>query len=164
MAKFIALYGLMSLSVSRIERDKEGKIVLDQTVSFNRGLRTSKGIQPAYFSTTEKGLLAHLRADMSNEANGGASFQEVQAIEPTSPKATKAPKVEPVAEPVTEPVTVTDSDTKTLEGASYPEVTNLQEAGSILKTMFPELKARDISPKANLLKVAEANGISFPNL
>lgn len=165
MAKFVAL-GLRSLIVPFIEKDEKGNIIRDQSIVFNQGLRNAKGFVPASYITNNEYEIKYLRANGGNKANGGRSFEEIKEAESKAeaPKAEaeKAENTKP--EPTTNEAEAEEPESKEPESKDFPQATTVQEAGSILRTMIPGLKTRDVSSKDKVLEVASKNGITFPNL
>lgn len=185
MAKFEALNGVKTLVLSFIERDEKGAIVRDQTIPFNIGVISRDYSRPANLITEDEARIKFLRNHKGNEANGGIRFREIvekQNIKPkakTEEKSIELPKHAPTAAVVTELPKLEDdfvfpddlaetpeaTEEKALnENTDYPYVTTAQEAGLLLRTLFPELKARDVSPKAKALEVAASKKITFSNL
>jgi len=169
MAKFQAMMDMLHLVVPFIERDGKGQILRDQTITFNTGNRVKNKVYPATFSTNDPEVIKYLRAYGGNQANGGASFREI--VDESAPKkaeAKKAPETVSVNEAVNE-VTVNESEEENAEeektsATEYPDVTTAQQAGIVLRGLFPGLTARDTNNKEKIFKLAEEKGISFPNL
>lgn len=160
MPKFQALYNTKDLTVPFIEKDKDGKIVRDQSIVFNRGLNSAKGFVPAYFHTGDKETIDYLRAYPGNIANGGHSFEEVLETESPKAKPTEAPKdTAPVAE-----LDTANEESKEQRLIVYESVTTVNEASQILLDKFEELVTRDVNTRAKIASVAASKGISFPNL
>ena len=178
MVKFIALYEIKSLSVPYIVKDEKGKILVDQTINFQQGLRDNKGVVPAHFSTGDPEILAYLRKYAGNKANGGHSFEEIQeekavAKEAAKPAPKKAEAPEPVLAIEKEPLVIfelpdeEDPETEPVIKAGVipqPEVTTVQMASSVLRALDSKLTIRDTKTKAQVLALAELKNISFPNL
>ena len=160
MAKFQAMMDMLNLVVPFIERDGNGQLVRDQSITFNPGIRTRDKVVPASISTSDESVLKYLRAYGGNQANGGTSFLEV--VEKKS-EVKKAPKPEVIEEIKEEEQELESIDSEPIE-SSYPEATTVQAASAILRGLYPELKSRDTNTKEKVLEVATGKGISFPNL
>ena len=172
MTKFEALYGLKSLNVPYIIRDENDQVIIDQTITFNQGINNGRNLVPAYFFTNDESKIAFLRAFPGNEANGGIIFKEVKSE--TAPKAKAEKKVtEPVAPTADESVAEPTAEEEPVAEATEPtesatlvdnDVETVQQGSSLLRGMFSELKAKDTKTKEQVLAIAKAKNISFPNL
>jgi outer membrane biosynthesis protein TonB len=191
MAKFVALYNRLMLSIPFVKKDQSGKVVENRTISFNSGTRVNKNINPAYLSTQDEELLDYLRKYPGNLANGGASFKEL-ITETTTIKSVKAPEPpktpeepaktpEPVKTPepaksdepenTVEPVKTPEPEntpepvnTASKEADVYDDVTSIQAAFAVLKTYDNELKTSEHRTHDAINSSAERLNVSFPNL
>jgi hypothetical protein len=168
MPKFQALFNIKSLSVPFVVKDDEGNIIHDESINFNSGLNSAKGFIPAFYHTSDKDKLAYLRAYPGNLANGGSSFEEVEQEKPVVKKvvpAVKAVEPAPVAEPVVaEAPVLEEAKPEAGETQVFEDVTTVNEASSILRDMFPELKVRDVNTRDKVFAFSASKNLSFPNL
>lgn len=163
MAKFQAMMDMLNLVVPFIERDGNGQLVRDQSITFNPGIRTRDKVVPASISTSDESVLKYLRAYGGNQANGGTSFSEVAEKKSEVKKAPKTEVIEEIEEEEKEFV-FPDDLAESPTASSYPEATTVQAASAILRGLFTELKSRDTSTREKVIEVATGKGISFPNL
>jgi len=164
MAKFVALFGLKKVTISWIEKDKEGNIIVDRTISFNKGLTAERKVIPAHLNTQNEDVIKFLRKYVGNEANGGKTYKEVkeEEVKPVKKTESKAKKESKKANDA--PDDQVKAETQNSEAKVYEEVTTVQEAGAVLKELDSSLKARDVVKKADMFKVADSLNVSFPNL
>jgi hypothetical protein len=183
MNKFIALGNIKSLIIPFIERDEKGQVVRDQSIVFNKGVKSRNTFSPANIIVSDPSTLDYLRKYKGNEANGGKTFREViekktevaKAAVPTVEKATKTEAVTvaptPAKQEETEFVFPDDlaespvvEESNPTENTAYPEVTTVQEAGFVLRNLDNTLKTRDTNNKDKVLALAVKHRITFPNL
>ena len=175
MAKFEALYGATQLIVPFIERNEAGQVIRVQSIVFNTGLSLKDKIIPANYSTNDQDTIKYLRAYGGNEANGGFSFKEIKEASTSKPVAeAKTPaavvaEVPPLKEEAKEDFVFPDDLAESPEAdesqaQDYPDVTTAQEAGAILRTLFPELTTRDTGSKAKIKSLIKDKNITFSNL
>lgn len=165
MPKFQALYNIKSLSIPFVVKDEEGTIIRDESINFNSGLNSANGFIPAFLHTSEEDKLAYLRAYPGNLANGGHSFEEVIQEEPAVEKVVPVVEASAVESPVAEEAPVSEqTEPQAGEQQVFEDVTTVNEASSILRDMFPELKTRDVNTRDKVFAFSEGKNLSFPNL
>ncbi|HAH37798.1 MAG TPA: hypothetical protein DCL81_15190 [Algoriphagus sp.] len=174
MPKFVALFGIKNLSVPFIERDEEGKILRDETITFNKGQNGGRVFVPAFFYTNDPEKIKHLRNYPGNKKNGGCSFEEVEEAK-NEIKAAKAPEKpvkpaadptpDPAADPTPDPTPDPKNEVVIPEGfQSFPEITTVNEASAKLRELFEDVTSKDTRNKKQVQEVAASKQVIFPNL